>query len=134
MSTFGIGLDRVLIHRIAAAYDRWGQRFAQRVLGPQELEVFWQRHQTHQRQGIQYLAKRFAAKEAFAKAMGLGLRSPMLMPRLELLNDSLGKPYVHASAELAQWLEQRKLSAHVSISDEQDAAVAFVMLETTEPR
>ncbi|NCX62365.1 MAG: holo-ACP synthase, partial [Betaproteobacteria bacterium] len=42
MSTFGIGLDRVLIHRIAAAYDRWGQRFAQRVLGPQELEVFWQ--------------------------------------------------------------------------------------------
>ncbi|NCW01169.1 MAG: holo-[acyl-carrier-protein] synthase, partial [Betaproteobacteria bacterium] len=97
MSTFGIGLDRVLIHRIAAAYDRWGQRFAQRVLGPQELEVFWQRHQRHQRQGIQYLAKRFAAKEAFAKAMGLGLRSPMLMPRLELLNDSLGKPYVHAS-------------------------------------
>ncbi|MFZ9537938.1 MAG: holo-ACP synthase, partial [Burkholderiaceae bacterium] len=112
---------------------RWGDRFAKRVLGPQELEVFHRRLQRHQRQGVHYLAKRFAAKEAFSKAMGLGLRSPMLMPRLEVLNDRSGKPYAKAHGDLAAWLDTRGIKAHVSISDEQDAAIAFVILETMEP-
>jgi len=133
MSTFGIGIDRVLIHRVAAAYQRWGERFAKRVLGPQELEVFRRRLQRHHRQGVHYLAKRFAAKEAFSKAMGLGLHSPMLMPRLEVLNDRGGKPFAKAHGDLAAWLDTRGLKAHVSISDEQDAAISFVILETSEP-
>jgi holo-[acyl-carrier protein] synthase len=134
MPTFGIGIDRVLIHRIESAFARWGERFARRVLGPQELEVFSERLQRHRKQGVHYLAKRFAAKEAFSKAMGLGLRSPMLMTRLEVLNDRAGKPIVRAHGDLALWLEARRLSAHVSISDEQDAAIAFVMLERDENR
>lgn len=132
MPTFGIGIDRVLIHRIDSAYQRWGDRFARRILGSQELVVFANRLQRNQRQGIHYLAKRFAAKEAFSKAMGLGLRAPMLMPRLEVLNDSSGKPTAYPHGELARWLEARRLKAHVSISDEQDAAIAIVILETEE--
>lgn len=132
MPTYGIGIDRVLIHRIDAAFARWGEQFARRVLGPQERNVFNKRLQRQHKQGIHYLAKRFAAKEAFSKAMGLGLRSPMLMPRLEVLNDHAGKPYVHAHGDLALWLEARQLNAHVSISDEHDAAIAFVILESHE--
>ena len=129
MPSFGIGIDRVLIHRIATAFERWGYRFAHRVLGPGELEVFDQRVRAHPRQGLHYLAKRFAAKEAFAKAMGCGLRSPMFMPRLDILNDAYGKPVAHAHGDLKQWLADRGLTAHISLTDEQDAAMAIVMLE-----
>jgi len=130
MPSYGLGIDRVLIDRIAVAFERWGQRFVRRVLGPGELEVFHQRLQQHQRQGIHYLAKRFAAKEAFGKAMGCGLRSPMLMPCLDILNDASGKPVAHAHGALWQWLVERSITAHVSITDEQDAAIAIVLLET----
>lgn len=132
MSIFGIGIDRVLLARIAAASARWGERFARKVLGPGEWSIYSQRLHMHPQRAVQFLATRFAAKEAFAKAMGIGLRSPMCMPHLEVLNDGCGKPLAVAHGDLQAWLSAHQLRAHVSLSDETDAALAMVLLERVE--
>lgn len=140
----GIGTDIVRIDRIDALQMRWGERFARRVLGPAELAEYRRRHarpastahpdsDEAQRRGraraVRYLAKRFAAKEAFSKAIGLGLRGPMTLLSLEILNDARGRPVAHPRKALAAWLAERGWRAHVSISDEIDAALAFVVIE-----
>ena len=131
---YGIGTDIVLISRIRDLLERYGERFARRVLGPEELVEF------HRRAGrgspgaeraARYLAKRFAAKEAFSKALGLGLRGPMTLLSLQVLNDRRGRPYAVARKELEPYLAERGLVAHVSISDEIDSALAFVVIERT---
>jgi len=131
---YGIGTDIVLISRIRDLLERYGERFARRVLGPDELAEF------HRRAGrgspgveraARYLAKRFAAKEAFSKALGLGLRGPMTLLSLQVLNDRRGRPYAVARKELEPYLAERGLVAHVSISDEIDSALAFVVIERT---
>jgi holo-[acyl-carrier protein] synthase len=76
-----------------------------------------------------YLAKRFAAKEAFSKAIGLGLRGPMTLLSLQVLNDRRGKPVAHPRKALEPWLRERGLQAHVSVSDEADNVIAFVVVE-----
>jgi holo-[acyl-carrier protein] synthase len=133
---YGIGTDIVLVRRIEALIERWGDRFPRRVLGPQELEEF------HRRRGrgahgpgysARYLAKRFAAKEAFSKAIGLGFRGPMTLLSLQILNDRRGKPIAVPRKALEPWLRERGLSAHVSVSDEVDSVVAFVVVEQTLP-
>jgi holo-[acyl-carrier-protein] synthase len=73
----GIGTDICDVRRIQAALGRHGERFARKVLGPTELQVFLRRRTRVEVRGLRYLATRFAAKEAFSKAIGLGLRSPM---------------------------------------------------------
>ncbi len=78
---------------------------------------------------VRYLAKRFAGKEAFSKALGLGLRGPMTLLSLQILNDSRGKPYPVARKALAPYLDELDLTAHVSLSDEKASALAFVILE-----
>lgn len=133
MTIYGIGVDRVLVPRIESAAVRWGERFARRVLGPGELRVYLQHTQRHPRLGVAYLARRFAAKEAFAKAMGIGLRAPMLMPHLDVLNDHCGRPQAIAHCDLNRWLQARNLQAHISLSDESDAALAFVLLSRKDP-
>jgi len=130
---YGIGVDRVLVSRIETAAVRWGERFARRILGPGEFRVYLQQMRRHPRQGVAYLARRFAAKEAFAKAMGIGLRAPMLMPQLDVLNDACGKPQAIAHGDLDRWLQARNLKAHISLSDESDAALAFVLLARNGP-
>ena len=81
---------------------------------------------------MRYLAKRFAGKEAFSKALGLGLRGPMTLLSLQILNDRRGKPYAVARKALAPYLRRARAStAHVSLSDEQGSALAFVILEKT---
>jgi holo-[acyl-carrier protein] synthase len=130
---YGIGVDRVLVSRIELAAVRWGERFARRVLGPGELRVYHQQVRRHSRLGVAYLARRFAAKEAFAKAMGIGLRAPMLMPHLDVLNDACGKPLAIAHGDLDQWLQAHNLQPHISLSDESDAALAFVLLARKGP-
>lgn len=126
---YGIGTDICKIPRIAAALERHGERFAKKILGPQELEKFRARSAKHAVRGVRFLATRFAAKEAFSKAIGLGLRMPMTWPAAQMLNHPSGKPMIVCSGVLADFMEQNRLSAQVTISDEEEYAVAFVIVE-----
>jgi holo-[acyl-carrier protein] synthase len=130
---FGIGTDIIEIERIRAADRRFGPRFAERVLGPRELERFRSRRARSESRGICFLATRFAAKEAVSKALGLGMRTPMTWRAVEIVNDAAGRPIVFVgSAELRQFCERRRLRVHVTLSDEKDFAMAHAIAETEE--
>lgn len=124
---YGIGTDIAAVARLTAMYERHGERALEKILAPEEMT----RCLAAQNPG-RYLAKRFAAKEALSKALGTGIRAPALMPAMMVANDELGKPYFTFAPELAAYMQARKLVAHLSISDEKEFAVAFVVLETTE--
>ncbi|PJD00443.1 holo-ACP synthase [Janthinobacterium sp. BJB1] len=126
---YGIGTDICKIPRIEAALARHGERFAKKILGPQELEKFRARSAKNAVRGVRFLATRFAAKEAFSKAIGLGLRMPMTWPAAQMLNHPSGKPMIVCSGVLAEFMEKNRLSAQVTISDEEEYAVAFVIVE-----
>jgi holo-[acyl-carrier protein] synthase len=126
---YGIGTDIVHVPRIEAALTRNGDSFAERVLGADEMAVYLQRKSRLEARGIRFLATRFAAKEAFSKAAGLGMRAPMAWRAMQVLNDANGKPMAVTSGELDDFMKVNSLSAQVSITDESDYAVAFVILE-----
>ena len=126
---YGIGTDICKIPRIEAALVRHGERFAQKILGPQEMEKFRARSAKNAVRGVRFLATRFAAKEAFSKAIGLGLRMPMTWPAAQMLNHPSGKPMIVCSGVLADFMAANRLSAQVTISDEEEYAVAFVIVE-----
>ena len=130
---FGIGTDICDIRRIAATLERRGDRFAERVLGPAELAVFHARRERTAVRGIRFLATRFSAKEAFSKAIGLGIRTPMSWRACEILNERSGKPFLRLHGELAAWFDARGLQGHVTVTDESDYAVSFVVVETKAP-
>jgi len=121
---FGIGTDIVAISRMAEFWQRHGERGLEKMLAPDEREACKKSSDPGR-----FLAKRFAAKEALAKACGTGVRAPVLLPAIEVTHDALGKPAFSFGPALADHLAQRGLTAHLSISDEQDYAVAFVILE-----
>ena len=127
---FGVGTDICDVRRIAATLARRGERFAERVLGPHEMEVFRERHAKVPARGISYLATRFSAKEAFSKAVGMGMRSPMTWRACEIVNAPSGKPLIRLNGPLADWFAERHLQAHVTLSDETDYAVSFVIIES----
>ncbi len=127
---FGIGTDLCDIRRIEATVARRGDRFAHKVLGVHELEVFRQRRLAVPARGLRYLATRFSAKEAFSKAIGLGMRMPMTWRACEIVKARSGKPEILLHGALAEWFAQRGLRAHVSVTDETDFAAAFVVVET----
>ena len=133
MAVYGIGTDVCDLRRLRATLARRGDRFAQKVLGPTELQVFHARRTRAEARGIAYLGTRFSAKEAFSKAIGLGMRMPMVWRRCEILNHPSGQPYIRLHGELADWFDARALSAHVSVSDETDYAATFVVVESTAP-
>lgn len=129
---YGIGTDIVMMDRIDALLARYGERFARRVLGPDELSEYRRRlGKAGHGAGYasRYLAKRFAAKEAFGKALGLGLRAPMTLLSLQVLNDARGRPVAVARNALEGHMRTLGLVAHVSLSDERDSAIAYVILE-----
>lgn len=126
---YGIGTDIIQISRIEAALARNGERFAEKVLGPDELEKYRHRKAKVEARGIRFLATRFAAKEAFSKAIGLGMRMPMTWRALQTLNAASGRPIAVASGTLRDFMEKNGLTAQVSITDESDYAVAFVIVE-----
>lgn len=126
---YGIGTDIVQISRIEAALARNGERFAEKVLGPDELEKYRRRKSKVGARGIQFLATRFAAKEAFSKAIGLGMHMPMTWRAMQTLNAPNGKPVAVTSGALKDFMEQNGLTAQISITDEADYAVAFVIVE-----
>jgi holo-[acyl-carrier protein] synthase len=129
---FGIGTDLCDLRRIADTLARRGDRFAEKVLGPAELPVFHARRARSQARGIAYLGTRFAAKEAFSKAIGLGMRMPMTWRACETLNAPSGKPQIRLNGPLADWFTQRRLRALVTVTDEKDMAAAFVVIEQSE--
>lgn len=129
MTIYGIGTDIVQISRVAATMARTQGRFAERVLGPEEMALYEARRARSVARGMAFLATRFSAKEAFSKAIGLGMHQPMTWRAVQTLNGAGGKPVIVASGALAQWLAQRNLATHVTISDERDYAVSFVIAE-----
>jgi len=129
---FGVGTDICDVRRIAATFKRRGERFAEKVLGPHEIEVFRQRLTKVEARGISYLATRFSAKEAFSKAIGLGMRMPMTWRDCEIVKAPSGQPQIRLHGELAAWFAARGLSAHVSVTDETDYAASFVVVEQNE--
>ncbi|HZW12749.1 MAG TPA: holo-ACP synthase [Noviherbaspirillum sp.] len=126
---YGIGTDIIQISRIEAALARHGERFAEKVLGPEELEKYRRRKAKVEVRGLRFLATRFAAKEAFSKAIGLGMHMPMTWRSMQTLNAPSGKPVAVTSGALKDFMEQNGLTAQVSITDEADYAVAFVIVE-----
>jgi holo-[acyl-carrier protein] synthase len=126
---YGIGTDICDIRRIRETLERRGERFAEKVLGPHELAVFRERRAKVEARGVAYLATRFAAKEAFSKAIGLGMRMPMSWRRCEVVKARSGKPELALHGELGEWFRAQGLSAHVTVSDESEYAVAFVVVE-----
>ena len=126
---YGIGTDVCDIRRIAATFARRGERFAERVLGPHEIDVFRSRCAKREARGVAYLATRFAAKEAFSKAIGLGMRMPMTWRDCEVVKAAGGQPQIRLHGALENWFAARGLVAHVSVSDESDIATAFVVVE-----
>ncbi|WP_343584998.1 holo-ACP synthase [Herbaspirillum sp.] len=126
---YGIGTDILQISRVQAALGRHGDRFAEKILGPEEMQKYLRRKAKVEARGIRFLATRFAAKEAFSKAIGMGMRMPMTWRAMQVLNAPSGKPVAVCSGALQEWMEQQGLSAQVSITDEVDYAVAFVIVE-----
>jgi holo-[acyl-carrier protein] synthase len=129
---YGIGTDIIQISRVRNALNRHGDRFAEKVLGPEELAKYRNRKSKVEARGIRFLATRFAAKEAFSKAIGLGMHMPMTWRAMQTLNAPSGKPVVVTSGTLQQYMEQNGLTAQVSITDEAEYAVAFVIVEKKE--
>lgn len=121
---YGIGTDIAAIARLAALYERHGEAALDKLLAVSERVDFEKATDKGR-----FLAKRFAAKEAFAKALGIGVRAPATLPAIAVAHDELGKPILMFSDALAALLHEKRLTAHLSISDEREYAVAFVILE-----
>ena len=122
---FGIGTDIVAYDRIEKLHEKYGETFAKRILSPNELTEFFSHPQP-----ARLLMKRFAAKEALAKAAGCGLRHPLSMHSIGVKHDALGKPEFVFDVELTTYLSGLGVTSHhLSISDEHEYAVAFVVLE-----
>jgi holo-[acyl-carrier protein] synthase len=126
---FGIGTDVCDIRRIEATFERQGERFVRKVLGEQELAIWQRRSERWPGRGLRYLATRFSAKEAFSKAIGLGMRMPMTWRACEILNQPSGQPVIVLHGTLKTWFEAQGLRAHVTVTDETDYAASFVVVE-----
>ncbi len=121
---FGIGTDIVAIDRLQRLFERHGERALEKLLAAAERADFYKA-----KDPARFLAKRFAAKEAFGKALGIGVATPATLPNIAIVHDALGKPAFSYAPKLAHYLDERGLIAHLSISDEKDSALAFVVME-----
>lgn len=122
---YGIGIDVIQPQRVARLFEKYGERFVRRLLTSQELPRF-----ERSRQKVLFLANRFAAKEAFSKAMGTGFRYPVTLQNISVVQNSLGKPDLSFSDVLASRVHEAGIRAHhLTISDESNLACAFVVLE-----
>ena len=121
---YGVGTDIAAVARLGALFERHGERALDKLLASSERAGF-ERAVDKPR----FLAKRFAAKEAFGKALGIGVAAPATLPNIAIVHDELGKPMFAFAPELALLMDSRGLIAHLSISDETDYATAFVVIE-----
>lgn len=126
MAIFGIGTDIVDITRLEAALQRHGEAFAAKLLADDELAA-WREASNP----AAFLAKRFAAKEAFAKALGTGIRGAVTLRRFAVVHDALGRPGFRCDPQVEAELQVRNIhTIHLSLSDERQHVVAFVVMET----
>ena len=123
---YGVGTDIVAIKRLQGMWDRHGEKALQRLLAPKEIADFVKAADKGR-----FLAKRFAAKEAFSKALGTGIRPPAVLSAIAISHNELGKPILDFCGQLAELIKNQGLTAHLSISDEADYAIAYVILERT---
>lgn len=130
---YGIGTDICDVRRIRASYERFGERFAQRILCDGELATWRARSLRWPERGVRYLATRFSAKEAFSKAIGMGMVMPMTWRACEITRLPSGQPAVQLHGSLREWFEAKGLKAHVSLTDESDYAASFVVVEHIQP-
>ena len=126
---YGLGTDICDVRRIRTSLQRHGERFAAKVLSPQELLVWKKRSARWPERGVRYLATRFSAKESFSKAIGLGMRMPMTWRSWEIANHASGAPFIVLHGELKVWFESKGLRAHVTVTDETDYAASFCVVE-----
>ncbi|MDO9226776.1 MAG: holo-ACP synthase [Pseudomonadota bacterium] len=122
---FGIGTDIAGIKRMSEVHARYGGKLAQRMLSPEE----WGEYAEARDKDV-FLSKRFAAKEAFSKAVGTGMRAPVMLTAISVTHDALGRPSLAFSPELAAWMRAQGMGrVHLSISDEREYVVAYVVVE-----
>ena len=130
---YGLGTDICDVRRIRASLERHGERFARKILSEGELSTWRSRSARWPERGVRYLATRFSAKEAFSKAVGLGMRMPMTWRLCEVGKLASGQPVIVLHGALKEWFDARGLSAHVSVTDETDYAASFVVVENNKP-
>ena len=130
---YGIGTDICDVRRIRASLERHGERFALKVLADGEIETWRARSARWPEGGLPYLATRFSAKEAFSKAIGMGMRMPMTWRHCEVVKLASGQPAIRLHGELKQWFEDNRLQAHLSVTDESDYAASFCVVEKCLP-
>jgi len=126
---YGIGTDICDIRRIRASFERHGERFALKILSEAEFATWQRRSARWPERGLRYLATRFSAKEAFSKAVGMGMRMPMTWRHCEIANDASGKPIIVLHGALKEWFEAQKLTAHITVTDESEYAASFCVVE-----
>jgi holo-[acyl-carrier-protein] synthase len=126
---YGIGTDICDIRRIRASLEKHGERFAQKVLSDNEMQTYRVRSARWPERGVRYVATRFSAKEAFSKAIGLGMRMPMSWRLCEVAKLPSGQPTLVLHGVLKEWFEAKGLNAHVSVSDESDYATSYCVVE-----
>ena len=124
---YGIGTDICDIRRIRDSLECHGDRFAEKVLTAQELQVWRARWPER---GVRYLATRFSAKEAFSKAVGMGMRMPMTWRNCEIANLPSGQPTIVLHGAMKQWMDEKGLKAHITVTDESEYAASFCVVET----
>jgi holo-[acyl-carrier protein] synthase len=130
---YGIGTDICDIRRIRTSLDRHGERFAARVLCEAEMVTWKARSARWPERGLRYLATRFSAKEAFSKAVGLGMRMPMTWRLCEISNLPSGQPVIVLHGQLKEWFAAQGLRAHITVTDESEYAASFCVVETAVP-
>jgi holo-[acyl-carrier-protein] synthase len=128
---YGIGTDICDIRRIKASLERHGERFAAKVLSDAEMATWKVRSARWPERGVRYLATRFSAKEAFSKAIGLGMRMPMTWRLCEVGKLPSGQPVIVLHGVLKEWFEAKGLQAHITVTDESEYAASFCVVETT---
>ena len=126
---YGIGTDICDVRRIRASLERYGERFAKKILSDGEMRTFNERSARWPDRGVSFMATRFSAKEAFSKAIGTGMRMPMTWRSCEIAKEASGKPCIVLHGALKVWFDARQLTAHVSLTDETDYAASFVVIE-----
>lgn len=127
---YGIGTDICDVRRIRASLEKHGDRFAAKVLSDAEFKTWKARSARWPERGVRYLATRFSAKEAFSKAIGMGMRMPMTWKLCEISNERSGKPTIVLHGALKDWFESKALTVHITVTDETDYAASFCVVET----
>ena len=122
MNIFGIGIDIVEVERIEKIHQKYGEKFASKILSNDELKNFLK-----DKNKIHFLAKRFAAKEAVGKALGVGIKNGSILKNIEIKNDINGKPFVNIK-DIEKLNMTEKKEIHISLSDEKKFAVANAVI------